>query len=99
MVINNTQKMTLVSDLTSETLKYVYKEFNRPNNRKRLRFMIDTITNMAIGRIQPYMYAIMAILIIMFLLNCFQFYYYLKFIMLSHKNTLALDSVSIPANL
>ena len=89
--------MALVSDLTSEALKYVYKEFNRPSNRKRLTFMIDTVANMAIRRIQPYMYAIMAILLIMFLLNCFQFYYYLKFIMLSHKNTVALDSISIPA--
>jgi hypothetical protein len=88
--------MTLVSDLTGEVLRYAYKEFNRPNNRKRLAFMIETVTNMAIGRIQPYMYAIMAILVIMFLLNCFQFYYYLKYIMLYHKNAVAIDSISLP---
>ena len=88
--------MTLVSDLTGEVLRYAYKEINRPNNRKRLAFIIDTVTNMAIGRIQPYLYAIMAILVIMFLLNCFQFYYYLKYIMLYHKNAVALDAISLP---
>lgn len=88
--------MTLVGDLTGDVLKYAFKEFNRPNNRKRLEFVIDTVTDMAIRRIQPYMYAIMAILLVVFLFNCFQFYYYLKYIIASHRNGVALDLTTLP---
>ncbi len=69
---------SLLSALTSETLTFLYKEARRDKNQKKLSFIINTLINIAMQRIQVYMYAIMAILIILFLMNCFQFFYYIK---------------------
>lgn len=67
-------------DLTSETFTYILKQINRKENKKRLHSLIETFTQTAVQKIQPYMYAIMAILVLLFIMNCFQFYYYIRFI-------------------
>jgi hypothetical protein len=46
-----------------------------------LRPVLDKIMNTIINKIAPYLYSIMAILIVMFFMNCFQFYYYIKIIL------------------
>ena len=69
---------SLVSDLTRESINIVYKELLKKRNQKRIAYICDVIIFVAIKRLQPYFYAIMGILIIIFLINCFQFYYYLR---------------------
>jgi hypothetical protein len=86
---------SLVSDITQEALRYAYNQFQKKSNQRRISIMIDVVSNMAIRRIQPYMYAIMAILIIMFLLNCFQFYYYLRYIVINTSKYDALPGDSM----
>lgn len=79
---------SLISDMTKDTLKYIYKETKKKTNQKKISYIIDTITRIAVEKLQPYMYAIMAILIILFLMNCFQFYYYLNIVMILNKKKL-----------
>lgn len=69
----------LLGSFTNETLSLLYKEARREKNQKRISFIINTLLDIAIRRIQPYMYAIMAVLVVLFLMNCFQFFYYIKF--------------------
>lgn len=70
---------SLIGAFTSETLSFLYKETRRKKNQKRIAFIINTLIDIAIQRIQPYMYAIMAVLVVLFLMNCFQFFYYITF--------------------
>jgi hypothetical protein len=72
--------VSILGDITNETLNIVYKELKKSKNSSKISYIINTLSNLALKRIQPYLYAIMMILIIIFLINCFQFYYYLKFV-------------------
>jgi hypothetical protein len=69
---------SVLGSLTNETLSFLYKETRRKKNQKRISFVINTLIDIAIKRIQPYMYAIMAVLVVLFLMNCFQFLYYIR---------------------
>jgi len=70
----------LVKDLTSDVIKYIHKESTKVSNRKRIHDILNMVITIALEKIQPYLYAIMALLVIMFLINCFQFYYYIAYI-------------------
>lgn len=69
---------SIVSDITKETLTLLYNESKKKHNKKKITYIINLIVSIALEKIQPYLYAIMAILIIMFLMNMFQFIYYIK---------------------
>ena len=51
------------------------------SNTSILRPVLDRVMNTIINKIAPYLYSIMAILIVMFFMNCFQFYYYIRIIL------------------
>lgn len=77
--------MTIVGDLTTETISLIFKECEKEKNKKRLASIINNITDIAIKNIQPYLYTIMAILVLLFVINCFQFYYYIKLFITSNN--------------
>lgn len=69
---------SLLGDVTTEAIDIVYRECRRKRNRKKISYIVNSLTGVIMGSVQPYMYAIMAILVILFLMNCFQFFYYIK---------------------
>lgn len=76
---------SIVEDLATETINFIYKECEKDKNKKRLNIIINNIINIAFESIKPYLYTIMAILVLLFVMNCFQFYYYVKLIMLNNN--------------
>lgn len=70
--------MELLSDVVSDCINIAYQEVKKDNNKRRLKFIINKIKKMIFKEIEPYLYAIIAILIIMISMNVFQFYYYTK---------------------
>lgn len=82
---------SLLGNLTSETIQLIYKECEKSKNKKKLSTIMNNITEIALKKIEPYLYTIMAILILLFLINFFQFYYYIKlFILNNNKEILKL---------
>ena len=69
---------SLVGDLTREIIDFIYSQTKKKNNKKKIKYIIDTLTKLLFHDIQPYLYTILAMLFIMFIINCFQFYYYIK---------------------
>ena len=69
---------SLVGDLTHEIIDFIYSQTKKKNNKKKIKYIIDTLTKLLFHDIQPYLYTILAMLFIMFIINCFQFYYYVK---------------------
>jgi hypothetical protein len=76
----------ILGDLTQEIIDYVYLQSRRKRNKKKIKYILDTLTTIAFGDVKPYLYTILAILILMFLMNCFNFYYYIKLFVKSNPN-------------
>jgi hypothetical protein len=76
----------LLGDLTHEIIDYIYTQTKKKNNKKKIKYIINTLTNIALEDIKPYLYTILAILILLFLMNCFNFYYYVTLFMKSNPN-------------
>jgi hypothetical protein len=69
---------SIIGDLTSDTISIIFKECEKNKNKKRIQYIINNILDVAFGNIKPYLYTIMGILILLFLMNLFQFYYYIR---------------------
>jgi hypothetical protein len=82
---------SIISDLTSETIGIIFKECEKDKNKKRLEIIMNNIINIAFENLKPYLYTIMGLLMILFLINCFQFYYYVKLFINNNK----LDHIQI----
>lgn len=78
---------SVIGDLTSETIGIIFKECEKEKNKRRIETVTNNIINIAFDNIKPYLYTIMAILVILFLINCFQFYYYVKLFITNSKIT------------
>jgi hypothetical protein len=77
----------ILGDITNELLEYMYKQIKKKNNKKRLKYIINSISDFALNDLKPYLYTILTILILMFLMNCLNFYYYTKLFMKTNPDT------------
>lgn len=68
----------LIGDITTELIDYIYTQSRKKNNKRKIKYILDTLTTIAFSDVKPYLYTILAILILMFLMNCFNFYYYIR---------------------
>lgn len=71
---------SLFSNATKETINFIYKETQKQKNKQKLESIIQFLSKAALNPIQPYLILIICMLIILFLMNCFQFFYYIKYI-------------------
>jgi hypothetical protein len=76
----------LLGDITTEIIDYIYIQTHKKKNKRKIKYIIDTLTTVAFGDVKPYLYTILAILILMFLMNCFNFYYYITLFVKSNPN-------------
>jgi hypothetical protein len=76
----------LLGDLTREIIDYIYLHSKKRGNKRKVKYILDTLTSIAFGDVKPYLYTILAILILMFLMNCFNFYYYITLFAKSNPN-------------
>ncbi len=75
---------SICGDLTDEVINYIYVRVRKNKNRKKIKYIIDVLSELIFSDIKPYLYTILAILVLMFLMNCFNFYYYIKLFMKSN---------------
>lgn len=89
----NTMLMTrvMIGELTNDAIRIMYKELQKDKNKQRISIIIEMISGMIFKNVLPYMYAIIAILVIMFLMNVFQFYYYVKYFLFVRKSNTLTD--------
>ena len=77
---------SIVGDITNELIEYIYSQTKKKNNKKKIKYIIDTLTTLVFTDVKPYLYTILAILILMFLMNCFSFYYYIRLFVKSNPH-------------
>ena len=86
---------SIVGDLTRETIDFIYTQTRRKRNKKKIQYIINYLTTLLFGSIQPYLYTILSVLILLFVINFFQFYYYIKLFLKSNKHIpLILDTTT-----
>lgn len=75
---------SIVGDITRECIDFIYTQSKRKKNKQKIQYIIRNLTNIIFENIQSYLYTILAVLIIMFLMNLFQFYYYIKLFLINN---------------
>jgi hypothetical protein len=89
---------SIIGDLTTETISLIFRECEKDKNKRRLSNIINNIINIAFENIKPYLYTIMAILILLFIMNCFQFYYYIKLFLTKNLENANIDDILTKTN-
>ena len=75
---------SIVGDITRECIDFIYTQTKRKKNKQKIQYIVNNLTNIIFENIQPYLYTILGVLIIMFLMNLFQFYYYIKLFLINN---------------
>lgn len=70
--------MIFINDILKNIINIIYTEIRKKKNKKKIDFILKKLEDSVMNRIKPYIYTIFGILIILFLVNCFQFFYYIK---------------------
>ena len=68
----------LIGDITNECIDFIYHETQKTKNKKKLKNIMNIILDVLFSDIKPYLYTILGILVLIFLINFVQFYYYIK---------------------
>ena len=68
---------SILGDITNECITMVYTLIKKNKNKKKIKFIIDTMINLLFDDLKPFLYTIMGILILIFIMNCTQFIYYI----------------------
>ena len=77
---------SLVGNVTSELIDYIYLQTQKKKNKRKLKYIYDTAVGILFSDLKPYLYTILAILVLMFIMNCFSFYYYIRLFIESNPN-------------
>lgn len=85
----------MLGDVTRECINLIYDECNKKQNKKKIQYTINCLTEILLCNIRPYLYTILAILLTMFFMNCFQFYYYIRMFLKTKTSVSVLDMTSL----
>jgi len=85
--------------ITQEIIKHFLTIIRESSNYNKIKSIIDDLTSSILNKVAPYLYSILAILVIMFFMNCFQFYYYLRSQLSSGLYTTGLMSKGISSEI
>jgi hypothetical protein len=78
---------SLIENLSKDVLNILSKQFRKDKNKGKIKHITNMVFGYVFDNISIYLYTILIILIIIFIMNCVQFYYYMAHIrVLSLKN-------------
>jgi len=67
----------ITSDIFREIIRNCYYELKVPRNEKKVKYIINSITNIVLKDFRFQINIVVAILVLMFIMNCTQFYFYI----------------------
>jgi hypothetical protein len=75
---NDNTPRGIISDITNDIIQYISNIVYEPTNTKKIKHVFSYLIKCLLEHIYIYLYTIMALLIIIFIMNCSQFYYIIK---------------------
>jgi hypothetical protein len=69
---------SIIDDIAEDVICQLQYVCTIPKYNKKINDFLSYCIKIIFNQISPYLYIIISILILMFLMNCFQFYYYVK---------------------
>lgn len=69
---------SIFGDITREIIDYIYTQTKKNGNKKKIKYIIEKLSDLVFEELKPYLYTILSILILTFLMNGFNFYYYIR---------------------
>ncbi len=58
-----------------DTISYMFRQINRKKNKERIKNILANITSLIFEDINPYLYTIIALIILIFIMNLLTFYW------------------------
>lgn len=86
---------SIIEDIADDLIRHVQNICSTPKYSKKINHLLSQCVKIIFNNISPYLYIIISILIIMFLMNCFQFYYYVKLFIDNSRHS----NINLPTNL
>lgn len=82
---------SIIHDIADDIISQLQNICSTPKYNKKINNLLSYCVKIIFNHLSTYLYIIIAILILMFLMNCFQFYYYVSlFINNSKQNNINL---------
>lgn len=84
--------MSIIGKATKDIFYLIKKELEKNKNKESLSSIVNYFLSILLDKINPYFYTILIVLIVMFIMNFVQFYYYIKiFMRINNQNIQNLD--------
>ena len=77
---------SIINDIADDIICQLQYVCTIPKYNKKINDFLSYCIKIIFNNISPYLYIIISILVLMFLMNCFQFYYYVKLFIENSKN-------------
>lgn len=87
--------MSLIGKATHNFISLITKELQKNKNKKNISEITKYLISLILDKINPYFYTLLIMLIIMFIMNFVQFYYYMKILIKTNKQNIAFTEPSL----
>ena len=71
-------EMKITESLANDAFKMMHEMYSKKENKTKVDHITRSIMDTLIDKLKPYFFLITGLLVIMILMNCIQFYYYIK---------------------
>lgn len=83
---NDNAYHSIMNDVADDILCQLQYVCTIPKYNKKINDFLSYCIKIIFNNISPYLYIIISILVLIFFMNCFQFYYYVKLFIENSKN-------------
>jgi hypothetical protein len=80
---------SMFSVLFQDGVSTVYSEYYRPENKEKVDNVINDIFEVFFRKIKPYLVLVITVLCISIVMNCVQFYYYIRVFLKQSTNNVS----------
>jgi hypothetical protein len=86
--------MKVIENLANDAIKMVHTFYNKDENKMKIDTFAGSLMDVFIEKLKPYFFLITGLLVVMIIMSCIQFYYYIKVYLKQYDMTYRLTAVN-----